>query len=86
MDCAGNNSRTGVAQIDLGGTPFAIVTNQFFKGGAQAGSNLQMPDNQHATINGGGDCGWVGPTNNLFNPFNSNVNPSTILQLSYPLP
>jgi hypothetical protein len=86
MDCAGNNSRTGVAQIDLSGTPFAIVTNQFFKGGAQAGSNLQMPDNQHATLTGGGDCGWFGPTNNLFNPFNTNVNPSTILQLSYPLP
>jgi hypothetical protein len=83
MDCAGNNRQTGVAQIDLSGTAFALTGNQFFKDGSNAGGSLQMPDGRHATINGGGDCGWVGPTSNLFNPFNNNVNPGTILQLSY---
>jgi hypothetical protein len=83
MDCAGNNSKTGVAQLDLGGTKFAIVANQFFEGGVMSGSSFTMSDDQHATVTGGGNCGWRGPTNNLFNPFNNNVNPSSILQLSY---
>jgi hypothetical protein len=82
MDCAGNNSKSGVAQIDLGATAFDLAPNQFFPGGAQPGSNLQG-GNKRATLNGGGGCGWFGPTDNLFNPFNGNVNPSTILQLLY---
>jgi hypothetical protein len=82
MDCVGNASKSGVAQIDLGATAFDLAPNQFFAGGALPGSNLQI-GSKRATLNGGGDCGWFGPTNNLFNPINGNVNPSTILQLRY---
>ena len=86
MDCAGNNSRTGVAQIDLTGTSFALPNGfQFFKGGNNPGGSVQMQDNRHATLNGGGNCGWGGPMSTPINPFNDNVTAAngTLLPLSY---
>ncbi|HEX8113051.1 MAG TPA: GON domain-containing protein [Kofleriaceae bacterium] len=87
MDCIGNNSAAGVAQIDLTGTSFTLSSgNMFIKAGNHAGGNVQVsPDNLHATINGGGDCGWAGPMNIPSNPFNNTVTSAngTLLQLSY---
>jgi hypothetical protein len=87
MDCAGNNSTTGVAQIDLSGTSFALgSSNVFIKAGSNPGGASQVsPDHRRATINGGGACGWAGPMNTPVNPFNNNVTfaNGTILQLSY---
>jgi hypothetical protein len=87
MDCAGNNSKNGVAQIDLSATSFALIgASQFVKDGNNPGGTVQIPpDKQHATINGGGNCGWAGPTNTPFNPFNNTATSAngTILQLSY---
>lgn len=86
MDCAGDNSRTGVAQIDLTGTSFVLATGlQFVKAGNGPGGTVTVPDGQHATITGGGNCGWTGPVNVPFNPFNTNVNATNgaILPLSY---
>jgi hypothetical protein len=86
MDCASNNSKTGVAQIDLTGTSFVLPNGfQFFEGGNNPSGAVQMPDNQHATINGGGNCGWIGPMNTPVNAFNNNVTSGngTILQLAY---
>jgi hypothetical protein len=87
MDCAGNNSMTGVAQIDLTGTLFALPNGfQFFKDGNSSGGSAQISaDNRRATITGGGTCGWTGPMSLPFNPFNNNVTSAngTILPLSY---
>jgi hypothetical protein len=87
MDCTGNNRQTGVAQIDLGGTAFVLPDNlQFIKAGVNPGGTAQVSgDNRRATLNGGGDCGWAGPANTPFNPFNNNVsaNNGAILPLSY---
>lgn len=87
MDCIGNNSTAGVAQIDLTGTSFTLSNgNVFIRGGNHAAGNVQpSSDNRRATISGGGDCGWVGPMSIPTNPFNDNVSStnSTLLQLSY---
>ncbi len=87
MDCIGNNSNAGVAQIDLTGTSFALSNaNTFIKAGNHAGGGVQTsPDSRRATINGGGDCGRAGPLNIPTNPFNDNVTSanSTLLLLSY---
>ncbi len=86
MDCVGPGSMTGIAQIDLTGTSFALVgANEFINDGNSSAELIQMPNNQHATINGGGNCGWAGPVNTPLNPFNNNVDSTngTILQLMY---
>ena len=87
MDCTGNNRQTGVAQIDLTGTSFALPDNlQFIRAGASPGGDAQVSqDHRRATINGGGNCGWAGPINIPANPFNNNVTASNgaILPLSY---
>jgi hypothetical protein len=87
MDCIGMKSKTGIAQIDLTGTSFALTgTNEFAEGGNKSGSAISLsPDKQRATINGGGDCGWNAPVGTPFNPFNNNVNATNgaILSLSY---
>ncbi|HEX7836947.1 MAG TPA: GON domain-containing protein [Kofleriaceae bacterium] len=87
MDCVSPNSKTGVAQIDLTGTSFAlVVTNAFAEGGVQVASGIQLAaGNQRATLNGGGNCGWFGPVNTPFNPFNNAATSTngTILQLVY---
>ena len=83
MDCRGDNSATGMAQIDLTATAFALTgTNEFAQDGNNAGGNVAMPDNQHATINGGGFCGWSAPVGAPSNPFNDNAN-GTLLPLVY---
>jgi hypothetical protein len=85
MDCKGNNSKTGVAQIDLTATAFALVgMSQFAAGGTMPGSDTQLSSaNQKATIKGGGDCGWNAPVGAPNDPFNDNVTNGVLLQLVY---
>jgi hypothetical protein len=58
---------------------------QFIKAGENPGGTAQVSaDHRWATLDGGGDCGWAGPSNTPFNPFNNNVsaNNGAILPLS----
>lgn len=84
MDCIGNKSATGMAQIDLTGTSFALTgANEFARAGNMSGGSVQLtPSNRQATITGGGFCGWVAPAGAPVNPFNDNAN-GTLLQLMY---
>jgi hypothetical protein len=86
MDCVGPNSKTGVAQIDLSGTSFALdVTVPFIFGGGSPNGSLSGPSDRQLTIAGGGSCGWAGPVNIPTNPFNDNVTSANglLLQLTY---
>lgn len=84
MDCVGNKSATGMAQIDLTGASFALTgPNEFARGGNMSGGSVQLAaNNRQATITGGGFCGWVAPAGAPTNPFNNNAN-GTRLQLVY---
>jgi hypothetical protein len=85
MDCQGNNSTSGVALIDLTATKFALTgANEFAEGGNMSNSSIQpTSNNQRATINGGGNCGWVAPVGAPMNPFNDNVTNGAILEVVY---
>lgn len=89
MDCAGANSMTGVAQMDLSGTAFEISnTNIFINGGVNSSGLVQIGDKQHESLIGGGNCGWTGPKNIPGPPFNNNVTSATgsLLLLDYVSP
>lgn len=59
MDCASPGSSTGLANVDLTGTPFAIE-NTFVVGGyIPAGTAVVSPDGKVANLTGGGYCGWM---------------------------
>jgi GON domain len=85
MDCLGNNSTSGVALIDLSATKFALTgTSAFAEGGNMSKSIVQLTsNNQRATINGGGNCGWAAPAGAPVNPFNNNVTSGVILGVVY---
>lgn len=76
LDCRGGGSRTGLANVDLSGTPFAVAdtffTNGFIPGGTvlfgsqtvQLNTNLAEADVsgfQVVDLRGGGFCGGTGP-------------------------
>ena len=70
MDCVGSGTPTGVANIDLTGTPF-FVTSSFFPGGfVPSGSATFSSANQVVNLLGGGFCGWESSDPTAFNPFN----------------
>jgi hypothetical protein len=57
-DCAGDNSKTGTANIDLRGTPFAVAPDQFSaQGSTPAGTATYSANNQVVDLTGGGNCG-----------------------------
>ncbi|RKH21749.1 hypothetical protein D7X75_36555 [Corallococcus sp. CA031C] len=66
-------SRTGLANIDLRGTPFAVGAGQLSRGGinSEPGSFTFSENNQVAQLRGYGGCGWVAPVGS-FNPTNQN--------------
>lgn len=81
MDCGGQNSATGSASVDLTETPFAVANptlgGGFTRGGnSNSGSVTSVPgfNDQLVVLTGGGNCGWVAPTQTptagYFNPFN----------------
>jgi hypothetical protein len=76
MSC--DNAPSGLANIDLRGTEFVLGTS-FVESSGLGGATVQ-PDQQQADITGGGYCGWTGPTNVPFNPFNA---AHGVLQLAY---
>lgn len=82
MDCEGSSSASGVASIDLTGTPF-VVTETFANRGssAQGTSNVQG-GGRIVSLTGGGNCGWRGPQPVPYNPFNS-IGSMAILELGY---
>jgi hypothetical protein len=70
-DCRGSGSNTGVANIDLRGTPFA-VDDPFCVGGYNpAGSATFSYDDQVVDLRGGGYCGWITPAPWMYNPYNA---------------
>lgn len=81
MDCAGNNQNTGVANIDLSGTPFA-VSDPFELGGSHPdGTTTKSNLDRVVALTGGGNCGWNAPAPAPYNPFNTTGGP--ILDVIY---
>ena len=71
MDCISRSSDTGIANIDLVGTPF-FVDDTFTVGGYfPGGSSTFRSGDQVVDITGGGHCGWNTPSPSLNNPVNS---------------
>lgn len=82
MDCEGADSDTGIASIDLAGTPF-VVSDPFETRGADAdGTSNVMNGGRQVTLTGGGNCGWRSPAPAPFNPYNS-IGTAEILDLAY---
>ncbi|MCY1042359.1 GON domain-containing protein [Corallococcus sp. bb12-1] len=77
-------STVGLANIDLRGTPFALISGQLSRGGVSSeSSSVSFSDNnQVANLRGYGGCGWVAPVGS-FNPFNQN---GVSLLLAYATP
>ncbi|HEY3803695.1 MAG TPA: GON domain-containing protein [Kofleriaceae bacterium] len=84
MDCAGNNSTTGVAHVDLTGTQFVVAsTSTWSTGGNSPGHSVTSSEGGRiVAITGGGNCGWNAPTGSPGNPFNK-FEPASLLQLAY---
>jgi parallel beta-helix repeat protein len=84
MDCVDDWSDTGVAQIDLRDTPFA-VDDTFTKCGYQPGGGWSFSEeNQVVALTGGGYCGWVQPAPGCLSPpYNSAGGAQPILELGY---
>jgi len=69
MSC--DDAASGVGNIDLTGTPFAVATGEFLQGGANgSGSATYSSDNRVVALTGGGYCGWTCASPATFNPFN----------------
>jgi len=82
IDCSGDDSHTGVGNIDLTGVPF-VVTASWNKGGnSPGGTATMMNGGRVVAITGGGNCGWDAPAGSPGNPFNT-FGGSTILGLAY---
>lgn len=70
MSC--DKMASGVARIDLAGTPFAVVSNEFsLGGGSPVGGTTYSADRSLVNLTGGGYCGWNTWTP-AYNPFNQN--------------
>lgn len=82
MDCEGSGNASGVAAIDLAGTPFVVNDPFETRGSGAAGSSNVQNGGRQVQISGGGNCGWRSPAPAPFNPYNS-IGPSPILELSY---
>jgi|GEM_PF-6769240 len=80
MSC--DNSASGVARIDLRGTPLAVNDSWETAGSSEQGSAVFSSGDQVVDITGGGYCGWSYPGSG-YNPFNSNA--GWDLQLSWSL-
>ncbi|MDC3955326.1 GON domain-containing protein [Polyangium jinanense] len=69
MSC--DASPSGIGNIDLTGTPFAVAEDAFQVGGAgSSGSAVYSSDNRVVNLSGGGFCGWICSNPATFNPFN----------------
>jgi len=61
FDCAGGQSRTGTAKIDLRGTNLAVDDTFTFNGHMPGGTVTASYNNQVIELTGGGYCGWIAP-------------------------
>ncbi|GMU06196.1 GON domain-containing protein [Corallococcus caeni] len=77
-------SRTGLANVDLRGTPFSVRSGAIGKFGPSSSSSWWAfsANNQVVEMRGYGGCGWVGPQGS-YNPFNQN---GALLPLAYTVP
>ncbi|MBN9685696.1 MULTISPECIES: GON domain-containing protein [unclassified Corallococcus] len=77
-------SRTGLANVDLRGTPFSVPTGGIGRAGPSSESSWWAfhDSNQVVEMHGYGGCGWVGPQGS-YNPFNKN---GALLPLAYTVP
>jgi hypothetical protein len=82
MDCAGNNQNTGVARLDLGGTPFVITDPFALRGSQPDGAVTSTNNGRQVSLTGGGNCGWMAPAPAPFNPFNQ-ITGGDILDIAY---
>lgn len=63
---------SGLANIDLQGTPFAVSPSAFLaRGSNPQGGAVYSSNNQVVTLTGGGWCGSTQPAPGIFNPFNN---------------
>ncbi|WP_257448301.1 GON domain-containing protein [Archangium lipolyticum] len=68
MSC--DSTASGMASIDLSGTPFAVAPNDFSLGGnSPAGTTTSSADGRVVSLTGGGYCGWNSWAP-AYNPFN----------------
>ncbi len=85
-DCVGGGSKTGVANVNLVGTPFRAVSTWTPVGASPAGSSTGSVGGQVWDLTGGGYCGWnqPGPIYDLYGT--PNDNPYWSLKLEYIAP
>lgn len=70
MSCDG--SASGMSNIDLRETPFAVAPAAFVQGGAgPSGTSSYSSNDQVVNLMGGGLCGWTVARPDTFNPFNN---------------
>ena len=70
-DCKSSSSKTGVANIDLSDTPFAVIDTFSVGGHNPAGTAIFSQDDQIVNLNGGGYCGGFMPSPGMNFPFNT---------------
>ncbi|MGE0404367.1 MAG: GON domain-containing protein [Kofleriaceae bacterium] len=70
MGCGGTAVK-GLANIDLGGTGFAVADSFQFVGNFSWGVIAANAEMTSIDVEGGGDCGWMAPVNTAFDPMNS---------------
>ncbi len=75
MLCNTSGSSYADAEIDLRGTPFALVTTFSNGGNNGRGTSTLTSNGQRLVLTGGGFCGWRGPSNAPQNPFNQSGGP-----------
>jgi hypothetical protein len=63
-DCVNLNSQTGRSNIDLTGTPFDIVPDQFQVQGWYPAGSATYSGGQIVNLMGGGDCGAISDPDN----------------------
>ncbi|WP_224368778.1 immunoglobulin-like domain-containing protein [Hyalangium versicolor] len=63
-DCAGLGFPSGRSNVDLTGTPFDIVPDQFHLAGAGPTGSVTFTGSQIVNLMGGGYCGSLSPANN----------------------
>ncbi len=64
-DCIGAYSQTGIANVDLGGTPFAVAPRAFqLTGYLPGGNSVYSADSKVVNLTGGGFCGCLNPNLN----------------------
>jgi hypothetical protein len=79
MDCQDFFSSTGIANIDLTGTPFTVASTFSVGGFVPNGSIATSSNGQVVDLTGGGFCGWAS-LDGSFDPFNQNGLP---MQLAF---